>query len=42
MSEIANCIVGLLLTIFMGWFAWQSTVIVYERKQKRKKNSDAD
>ena len=36
MSEIANCITGLLLLIFSAWFAWATTVMVDEQKQKRK------
>ena len=31
-----DCIVGILFTVFAGWFAWESTLMVDEQKKRRK------
>ena len=36
--EILNCIFAFFITIFMGWFAWTSTIYVHEQKKHRYKN----
>ena len=33
--EIVNNIFALVLTIFMGWFAWESSKMVSEQKNRK-------
>jgi len=33
--EIVNHIFALVITIIMGWFAWESTKMVSEQKKRR-------
>ena len=37
---ILNNLVGFAITIFMGWFAWESTLLVHERNKKRREIFD--
>jgi len=34
---VLNNLIGFAITIFMAWFAWESTLIVEERNKARRK-----
>lgn len=34
--EIVNNLCALFITVFMGWFAWESTKMVDEQKRRRR------
>lgn len=38
---ILNHIIGLLVTIFTGWFAWETTLAVDEMKRNRRRSNES-
>ena len=40
--EILNCVFALFITIFMGWFAWESSIMVDEMKRRRYKDRNSE
>ncbi len=40
--EILNTIFTVFIVIFAGWFAWESSVLVHEKKEYERKNRHKD
>lgn len=39
-NEILETFVAIFITILAGWFAWQSTLLVHEKKQKERNEKE--
>ena len=40
MNEILETFMVIFITILAGWFAWQSTLLVHEKKQRERNEKD--
>ena len=40
MKEILETYIAIFITILTGWFAWQSTLLVHEKKQRERNEKD--
>jgi|TARA_Y100000033_G_scaffold51218_1_gene64715 hypothetical protein len=40
MGEILNAAAAVFILVFTGWFAWESTLLVDEKKKKRGNNDN--
>ena len=37
--EIINTFFAILITLLSGWFAWQSTLLVHEKNERKRKRN---
>lgn len=40
MNEILETFIAIFFTLLTGWFAWQSTLLVQEKKQRERNEKD--
>jgi|MDSZ01.1.fsa_nt_gb hypothetical protein len=40
--EILNTFFAILITVLAGWFAWQSTLLVHEKNERKRKRNEKD